>query len=260
MANQGSMLKVRGVNINLARAGSGRPVLFLHGAGGVAGWPPFFESLSRRYQLLVPDHPGFGHSDDPPWIRNVPDAAMFYLDFIDALQIDQIHLVGHSLGGWIAAELAVRDCARLASLTLIAPAGIRVKGVPSGDSFIWSPEEAAHNLFADPALARRMLDAPVSDEEADIMLKNRYAAAKYGWQPRWFNPDLEKWLHRIKVPTHLVWGAADQLMPVAYCDLWRERVAGARVTLLDNCGHLPHIEKSEVVATRIESFWNEVAV
>jgi pimeloyl-ACP methyl ester carboxylesterase len=243
--------KVRDISVRMRRAGSGPPLLFLHGANGLPAWLPVFDMLSKHFEVMVPEHPGFGAADNPAWIKNVGDLAMYYLDFLDSLGPYQVHLVGHSLGGWTAAELAVRNCSRLASLTLIAPAGIRVKGVPSGDNFIWSPEEAVRNLYCDQAVAERILATPVSDEDADLMLANRYAAAKFGWEPRWFNPSLERWLHRISVPTLVLWGDSDKLFPAAYAKRWGERVPGARIEIITNCGHVPTIERPEPVAQAI---------
>jgi pimeloyl-ACP methyl ester carboxylesterase len=202
----------------------------------------------------VPEHPGFGDSDNPPWIRNIGDMAMYYLDFLDGLNAQRVHLVGHSLGGWIAAELAVRNTSRLASLTLIAPAGVRVKGVPSGDNFIWSPEEAARNLFHDQSFADKMLAQVPSEQDADRALTNRYMAAKLGWEPRWFNPSLERWLHRIDVPTLVIWGQDDKFLPSQYAARWRERVPNAAVEMIPACGHLPHVEKADATAAAIVRF------
>ena len=108
MPAQLTNLKVRDVAIKLHRAGRGPTVLFLHGAGGVPQWLPFFEALAERYELLVPEHPGFGGSDDPPWIHSMPDLAMFYLDLLEETGLDRIHLIGNSLGGWLAAEILIR--------------------------------------------------------------------------------------------------------------------------------------------------------
>src|ERR1700691_746147 len=101
-------LKVRGVAIKLHRAGRGPTVLFLHGAGGVPQWLPFFDALAERYELLVPEHPRFGGSADPPWIHSMSDLAMFYLDLIEEAGLDRVHLIGNSLGGWLAAEILIR--------------------------------------------------------------------------------------------------------------------------------------------------------
>ena len=252
-------LSIRGISVRALRGGRGQPLIFLHGAGGQPAWLPFFERLGQRYEVLIPEHPGFGASDNPAWIRNVPDLAMYYLDLLEATYKAPVHVIGHSLGGWTAAEAAVRNCTRIKSLTLLAPAGIRVKGTPPGDTFIWSPEESARYRFHDRKLAEAALAAPpMSDEQMDELMQNQLAAVKFGWEPRWFNPDLEKWLHRISVPTHVLWGKDDKILPSAYAALWGERVNGAQVTMIDTCGHLPQVEKADAVADKVLAFLDRV--
>jgi pimeloyl-ACP methyl ester carboxylesterase len=243
--------KVRDIAVRMLRRGSGAPLLYLHGANGLPAWLPIFDRLARDFEVFVPEHPGFGTSDNPAWIRNVGDLAMYYLDFLDTLPPYPVHLVGQSLGGWVAAEVAVRNCTRLASLSLLAPAGIRIKGVPMGDNFIWDAEEQVRNLYHDQAVADRLLAAPLSDADADIALTNRFAAAKFGWEPRWHNPALERWLHRISVPTLLLWGKDDRLFPAAYAARWAERIAASRVELIPDCGHGIAIEQPERAASEI---------
>lgn len=254
MAVQEARHRARDISVRLLRDGRGETVVFFHGAGGFPPWLPFFGKLAEQFEVLIPEHPGFGKSDNPPWIRNSADLAMYYLDFLDELGVAKVHLMGHSLGGWIAAELAVRNCARLASLTLLAPAGIRVKGIPSGDNFIWSAEEAERNLWHDQKYADAALAGARTDEEADIELTNRFMAAKFGWEPRWFNPALERWLHRIKVPTLVIWGEQDKLFPSAYAKAWQERVPDARVEIIPNSGHRPHIECRDVTLKAVLGF------
>jgi pimeloyl-ACP methyl ester carboxylesterase len=246
--------KTRDVHVRLLRAGHGRMLVFLHGAGGFPGWTIFLETLSAQFDVLAPEHPGFGNSDNPQSIRSVSDMAMYYLDFLDGLDAEQVHLVGHSLGGWIAAELAVRNSNRLASLVLIAPAGIRVRGVPAGDNFIWSPEETVRNLYHDQSLAEQILARTLTEQEAELALKNRFMAAKLGWEPRWFNPALERWLHRLQLPTLVLWGENDKLLPSRYAALWGERVPEAKVEVIPACGHLPHVEKADLTARKISEF------
>ncbi len=251
---------VRNVKVRLFTAGDGPPLLFLHGASGIERWLPFFDLLAARHTVMVPEHPGFGGSDNPSFIRNVGDVAMYYLDFLDDLARssggEKIRLVGQSLGGWIAAELATRNCSHLKSLALLAPAGIRVKGFPSGDNFIWSPEEAARNLVHDQAYAELAIAAAASasEAEADRALVNRYAAARLAWEPRWFNPALERWLHRIKAPALVLWGAEDRLLPARYAEVWRAEMPGAKVEIIPACGHLMHVEKAAEVAKRVLAF------
>lgn len=252
-------IKVRDVAIKLHRAGHGPRVLFLHGAGGVPQWLPFFDALAERCELFVPEHPGFGGSDDPPWIASIPDLAMFYLDLVEEANLEGIHLIGNSLGGWLAAEILIRDRSRFTSLVQLAPAGIRVKGVPCGDNFIWGPEEAVRNLYYDQSFADRLLAATPSEQQLDAMLHNRFTVAKFGWQPRWFDPDLEKWLHRIKLPALVVWGDDDKIMPPEFAWLWRERLPHARVVMIEKCGHLPHLEHAARVAGVVRDFIEELA-
>ena len=147
-------VRVADCSVNVMRGGKGAPLLFLHGAGGVSVWLPFMAALSERYDVIVPDHPGFGRSDTPDWLDQLSDLAYFYLDFIDALGLDQVHLVGHSLGGWIAAEIAVRSTRRLRTLTLVGAAGVHVNGVAKGDLFVWSQEQRVRESVRRPAFCR----------------------------------------------------------------------------------------------------------
>lgn len=245
---------VAGCKVALRRAGKGEPLLFLHGAQGAPLWLPFMAELARRFEVIVPEHPGFGLSDTPEWLDNVADLAFFYLDFMAALGLERVNLVGASLGGWIAAEIAVRDRHPLKTLILAAPAGIHVKGLNPADLFLWSREQAIRNLVADPALAEKLLSQPQSDEQIDLMLKNNFTTAKLAWQPRFYDPHLHKWLHRIAVPTLILWGDGDKLMPPAYGPEYQKRIPGSKLLVFKDCGHLPHIEKTGEYVAAVTKF------
>ena len=156
MSHHEEILTVNGAAIRLVRGGrpGAPPLIFLHGAGGHTGWMGFMEALSADYEVLAPEHPGFGKSDDPPWLDGVGDLAYFYLDFLEALGLDRVHLVGTSLGGWIAAELAVRNQTRLASLTLVCAVGITANDAPIDDIFRMSVEENLRRFYADQSAPR----------------------------------------------------------------------------------------------------------
>jgi len=244
---------VDGCRVRVMRKGRGAPLLFLHGASGAARWLPYMDALAQDYDVIVPEHPGYGASDDPDWIESVGDLAYFYLDVIGHLGRGPVHLVGNSLGGWIAAEMAVRDPSAMRSLVLVAPAGVSVPGVARNDIFLWSPEETAKNLFHDPAWAGRM-PTPANDDEVMVALKNRMTTAKLGWSPRFHNPHLRKWLHRVTAPTLIVWGDDDKVLPPDFGPAYRDLIPGATLEVIPACGHLPHVEKAPEVAARTLSF------
>jgi pimeloyl-ACP methyl ester carboxylesterase len=237
-----SFVEVDGCRTRLRRGGAGRPLLFLHGASGAPVVLPFMERLAQRFDVLVPEHPGWGGSDEPEWLENIHDVAYFYLDFIEKLGLEELTLVGSSMGGWIAMELAVRDTSRLKSLVLVSPAGIAAPGVQPADIFLMPPEEMVRSLFYDRKLAEERLAQPV---DVDAALKNRHATARLAWEPRLHDPHLPKWLHRIDVPVKIVWGREDRILPVAFVEEYRRLLPRASVHVLEHCGHLPHVEKAD---------------
>lgn len=252
-------VRIDGCSVHVRRGGSGAPLLYLHGTAGISAWQPFMEDMAQRYQVIVPDHPGFGRSDRPDWLDELSDLAYFYLDFIETLGLGEVHLVGHSLGGWIAAELAVRSTQALKSLTLVSAAGIHVNGVAKGDLFLWQPEERIRNLFVDQRVAEQWLAQPMTGEEIDIALMNELTTADLGWHPRFHNPHLRKWLHRIDVPTLIVWGDGDKVFPPRHGEEYRALIPGSRLEILPDCGHLPQVEKAEAFVDVFNRFAAEHA-
>jgi pimeloyl-ACP methyl ester carboxylesterase len=248
-----SSIAVRDCRIRLMRGGAGSPLVFLHGASG-AGWLPFLQKLAQKFDVIAPEHPGFGESDMPDWLDNIHDLAYFYLDFLDQMNLKGVHIVGNSLGGWIAAELAVRSTQRLASLTLSDAAGLDVPGVERMDAFLGSDEARLRNFFYDPRRADEMIARVLRPEDEDIAIKNRTTVAKLVWQPRDHDPHLAKWLHRIDVPTLLIWGDHDRLFPKEYALAYQRHIPGAKLVVVPQCGHVPHIEKPDTVVTEIEAF------
>jgi pimeloyl-ACP methyl ester carboxylesterase len=247
-------IEIRGTALRLARGGAGAPLLFLHDATGAAPWQPFLDRLSARFAVVAPEHPGYGGDDPPPWLDRIADLANFYLDCLDALDLKRVHLVGSSLGGWIAAELATRNTNRLASLTLIDPLGLYLAGAVGIDPFVTNDEQSLRDLFVDGKIADATVARLLAPEAEDALLKNKMVTAKLAWQPRLHDPHLQKWLHRIDVPALIVWGESDRILPKAYAEAWRRAVPGAELAVLRNCGHLPHLEQPEETAATITDF------
>jgi pimeloyl-ACP methyl ester carboxylesterase len=258
MSFEDSFITVNGCRTHLRRSGRGEPMLYLHGAAGAAAIAPFMETLAADHDLIVPEHPGFGLSDEPPWLENIHDLAYFYLDLLDQLALPSVHLVGSSLGGWLAMEMAVRQPGRFRSLVLVGAAGIRVPDAQTGDIFLWSAEQAARNIYFDQALAEKMLAMPTTPEQQDILLKNRHTMALLAWQPRLHDPFLHKWLHRLDMPVKLMWGAQDKVIPPAFGHALKALIPRAELQLFDQCGHLPQVEWPREFCASVKQFVQQV--
>lgn len=248
-----------GCRIELASAGTGAPLLILPGAGGAGLYESMAAHWSESYRVVLPQHPGFDSSDDADWLERVDDLAYFYLELLEHLSLDPVCIVGHSLGGWVAAELAIRNPRMLSALCLVAPGGIRVPGVSVGDNFLWSAEQTIRKLYADPTLAASAVAGTSDTATIERIFRNRQTTARLVWSPRWFNPSLGKWLRRIRAPTLLVWGEQDQLFPAVHAQHFAELIAGSQVRLLADCGHLPFQEKAAEFFGIVDPFLQEHA-
>ena len=238
-------IEVDGCRTHYRRAGKGAPLVFLAGASGAPVVLPFMEKLAERFDVVVPDHPGYGQSDEPEWLENIHDVAYFYLDLLAALKLEKSVIVGSSMGGWMALEMAVRNTSRIGSLVLVSPAGVRAKGADPADIFLLSPEDMVRHLFHDQKYADERLAAPVTPESIDLGLKNRHTTARLAWEPRLHDPMLPKWLHRIDVPVSIVWGAEDRVLPVGIAHELKRLLTRAELKIFERCGHLPHVEKMQ---------------
>ena len=249
-----------GATLRFQRIGktSGPAVLYLRSEETLPGDADFIEALARDYEVIIPDHPGFGASDSPDWLRGMTDTAYFYLDFLAHLDLKDLHVVGASMGGWIGAEIAVRDRSRLASLSLLAPYGVRQAGQAYGDVFLWTPEQNIRNRFASEQFAQQYLGVEHTDRETTALLKDRYATARLGWAPRFHNPDLQRWLHRIDLPVLLVWGDSDRIAPPAMAKAWQDGLPDCRLETIPDCGHLPHMECADATLGAVTRFIGEI--
>lgn len=245
------IIEMEGCKLAHRRIGSGPPLLLLHGMGG-GEWPEeMLTPLAARFELFIPDHPGFGASETPSWLRHMDDLAYFYLSYLRRLSRTPVTILGHSLGGWIAAEVAIRNPGALTRLFLVAPAGHRKKGSPPGDIFIWNREELMRNLVHDSALAEKRLAKVLTKEEIEVQLKNRYTGARLSWEPRLLSPTLGRWVHRIDCPVTLIWGDDDKVIPASYADEWQKKLPNAKSVLVKNCGHLVQVEKPDELVSII---------
>ncbi len=237
----------------LKEAGNGRPLLFFHGMEGPV-WLPFHASLAKNNRLIMPDHPWFGESASPEWIGGIHDLAYFYLDWLDAQGLRGSNVIASCLGGWLAMEMAIRDPGIFGSIVLIGSAGLQVDGVRMGDPFLWNEPRYVENMFFDPDI-RIAKEAEMGSEAGrDFWLKTKFGAARYGWSPRFSNPHLGRWLHRIKVPCQVVWGAEDRVFPPPYADALAGKLTGSSVAIIAGAGHFPHLERPEQTFAAVNGF------
>lgn len=248
---------VHGVRLEIVERGQGRPILWLHGEEGLDPEAPFLDRLAECGQVIAPSHPGFGHSPDADGIDTVDDLSYLYLDLLAEHGARGAVLMGASLGGWIAAAMAVKCTARLAHLVLVAPLGIKVgdretRDIP--DIFALDADEVRALQYADPA--RAVVDyTALSEDRVTVIARNREAVALYGWEPYFHDPKLPRRLHRVDVPTLLLWGAQDRFVTADYYGAaYRAAIPGARLETIDGAGHFPHLERPEALVARVAAF------
>jgi pimeloyl-ACP methyl ester carboxylesterase len=244
------------VSLELSIAGEGRPLLFLHGGDYFAQNQPFLERLARRWQVLVPRHPGFGDSTRPDSFRSVHDLAYLYLDVLERQRFSDVVLVGSSFGGWIALEMCVRSIERIGRLVLIDALGLKFAGREErdiADVYALPADELQRRTFFDPG--RAAPDYSKLDEaEAASIARDRAATALYGWRPYMHNPGLRRWLRRVRVPALVIWGDGDGIVVPDYGDKLRRALPAARLEVIPEAGHYPQIERPDAVADAIERF------
>jgi pimeloyl-ACP methyl ester carboxylesterase len=249
-----SELEVRGTAIKVMRAGSGEPLLILRGTDASDTWRPWMDRLAAHFDVIVPEHPGFGGRPMPPWLDRVGDLGHFYLDVVDALGLERAHLLGTSLGGWIAADMAHHASRALCSVTLVGAAGIRLPDVDGVDIFLRTEGDGLRDRFHDQKCAEAVIARMLRPETEDVRLANAIAVARVAWSPRLHDPQLQKWLHRIAAPTLIVWGEEDRVFPTAYAAAFQNGIPGARLALVPACGHWVAHEKPDALVDAIMDF------
>jgi pimeloyl-ACP methyl ester carboxylesterase len=249
-------ISVSGVRVEMVEKGHGRPLLFLHPGIGIDHDEPVLARLAERARVIAPSHPGFGGSEQPRTFTTIDDLAYFYLDLLDELALTDAILVGVSFGAWIAAEIAIKSTAHLSHLVLANAVGIKVGDRETRDIVdIFALTESRLNELAyfDPKIAERDYKA-VPEADVRVVARNREATARYGWSPYLHDPKLKGRLHRIKIPTLVLWGGADRILSEAYGRAYCASIPGARFETIARAGHFPHIEAPDEFSRRIFAF------
>lgn len=256
IGNPETPVTIGGIKTEIVTRGQGRPVVFLHPEIGLSPQAPFLDQLGERFQVVAPALPGYGHTELPRGFSTVDDLAYFVLDLIEARDLRDLVLVGAGIGGWVAAEVATKTTERIGHLVLVNAAGIKtgdrlhrdmldVFSLPQAELEALSYHDTAYARF-DPKEA--------SDDEVYVRLRNRESTVLFGWSPYMYNPKLAGRLHRIRIPTLVLWGASDRVAPAAYGSAFANRIPGARFDLVENAGRFPHVEQPAELARRIAEF------
>jgi pimeloyl-ACP methyl ester carboxylesterase len=250
-----STITLQRVALQVVRRGKGAPLLLLHGGDGPQDRLPFFQRLTEQFDVIAPIHPGFAGSKIPEHFDSLEDLVYLYLDLLDALDLHDVVLAGFSMGGWAAAEIAVRNTSRLLKLVLVDAVGIKPGDRETrdiADIFGMPGPEVVRLMFHDPSQAPN--PAAMTDEQLTVLAADRIAHAMYMWDPYMHNPKLRYRLHRINVPTLLIWGASDGVVPIAYAEAYCALIPGARLVVIPKAGHLPQVEQPDLLLEHIMSF------
>lgn len=241
------IVQAAGGPVQLVKGGQGEPLLIFHDEIGDHGWLGYRETLAQDYTLHIPSHSGFGGTNRQEWIMNMRDLAGWYLEVLDDLGLDQVNAMGFSLGGWLAAEIATMCPHIFKKLVLVAPTGIRPPTGEIFDMFLVVAKQFITAGFLDPEnvpeFAAVCPDEP-TPEQVDTWEEARVEASRFGWRPYMHYPGLPNLLHRIKsLPTLIVWGRQDGIVPLSAGQVYHESIKSSRLTVIDDCGHRPEVEK-----------------
>jgi pimeloyl-ACP methyl ester carboxylesterase len=243
---------VDGARTVVYSAGQGDPLVFLHGAGTFHGFD-FVRGWTDRYRVYVPFHPGFGESDDNSQIDSMHDYLVHYLNLFDQLGLQKFNLVGCSMGGRMAAEFATEHAHRLLSLSLVCPAGLDVPDHPMVDLQAIPPQELISYLINDIGAIAAFLPTGPDPQFVGMRARETRSVGRIMRDGKLTNPKLGRRLHRVRVPTLLLWGADDRLIPAAQAETWHSLLPDATIRIIPNAGHLV-LDESATARSAVKEF------
>jgi pimeloyl-ACP methyl ester carboxylesterase len=243
------------LQVTIEQQGEGRPVLLLHGGGGPPSMGPLPAALSEDFEVIVPVHPGFSGTPRPEWFTGIDDIALSYLQVVEQRDLRDVLVVGSSVGGWIASEMAVREHERISGTALLDAVGINVEGIELADFFSLTPQELIAHVFHNPAAAPD--PTQLQQSARDIQAANAATLAVYAREPYMHDPKLRRRLALVPKPVVAIWGESDQVAPEPYGRAYAASFPNGRFELIREAGHLPHLEQPEQVLEAIHRFADE---
>jgi pimeloyl-ACP methyl ester carboxylesterase len=254
---QEQFIELSGARIHYLKAGQGRPLVVLHSVDGNLGWRSYLQQLAQHHTVYAVTLPGFGPSDRPVWLETFPDLTRLTLWLLEALGLQRVSLLGHFMGGWLAAEMAVWCPPVVDRLVLVAAAGLRPQQGDITDIFLQG-QDGLHKLsvfdLEQTSEYKELFGHKLSPEERELSVKNQENALRYCWKPYMHDTALPHLLPRVQAPTLIVWGKEDQIIPLECGELYRQALPHARLEVLSRCGHYPHLEKPEEFARVVSEF------
>ena len=243
-----STIYVGSTGVSLLRGGSGRPLLVLHEELGHPGWLAWHSELAQARSLLLPVHPGFGSLPRADWVSSVRDLAGFYSRMLREMALGPVDVIGFSLGGWIAAEMAAADAGQFRRMALVAPTGIRPPEGEILDLFIVTAraylDASVHDAAATPEFGA-LYGGEQTPEQFEAWEDARAESARLAWKPYMHNPSLPHLLGGVRgLPTLIVWGRDDRVVPLSAGEAYNRAIAGSELAVFDHCGHRPEIERA----------------
>ena len=236
-------VEVAGSKLQVLKGGTGPPLLVLHGARGNPGWMPYHEALAQRFTVYAPSHPGYDQSERPPWVSKTTGVAHFYLGFMLNQRLEKVALLGFSMGGWIAAEIAAMSPTMLRGLVLVDAVGIKPEVGEIAEILMVSPESTQQLAYYD--VSKAPAQPELSPEQQETLWKNREMASRLCWKPYMHNPSLAEYLKLIRIPSLIVWGREDGIVPLNCGEIYHRALQGSTLHVIDQCGHSPQTEKPQ---------------
>lgn len=241
--------------INVLDGGTGTPVVVLHHSWGGPGWLPFHDALTGAgARAIVPDMPGWGASERPVWAREPRDIAIIVGRLIEALALDGVKLVGLGFGGYIAAELATMNPSRLGALVLVGAAGLQPNNGEILDQMMLSHRKYIEESFRSADAYTAYMGEEPPDDVRDLWDFSREMTARVTWKPYMFNRRLEPLLGDMHLPTLLVWGKDDKVVPYECAERYEDALPNASIRVVEDAGHVVELEQPERLAALVAGF------
>ena len=251
-------IPIGGVAMQLTRAGEGPPLLVLHHDVGTLARLPFYDALARRFTVLVPSHPGYDGSQRPEWMRNVRDLAAMHQWLLGELAITRapqtVSIVGLGFGGWIGAEMASQAPRAFKKLVLVGAMGLKPEHGVIADQALVSYIDYVRLGFSDQATFDRLFGAEPETSRLEHWDLNREMSFRIAWKPYMYSQTLPHLLRNVKIPTLLVWGDKDGIVPLSAADRYLAALPNAKLEVIRDCGHCVDLEQPVRLAKLVRAF------